>query len=818
DLSPSSQTANKTLEQKEKSYIAAAAVANKEVAAYNMVSNQFVQDHFHMPLLVAYDSLELLESSSRSVHRKRTPFDDPRTSQVLPEATSKKVIASVGTDHRKVVVVIVIRDTTSQPLNTEPIPTNGAVTQYRNLAAVKAIAGRFSSLLEVGRLNFDANILTPVKTLILTYNMRDDNNSMDGPIFEKEAIGPSMEGISLNCNGLGCVNKKSWIKGLIECDSPFFEVQETKLGVIDDSIIHSISSRSFVDYAYSCSISAYGGILTMWDFRVFSLENKVCDRNFVLVVGSWDGLSPKVGFINIYAPQAGLLKEQLWLTVEAIINSLNDVVWIVFSDFNVVRHHGERVGSSFDHEEENMFNDFISHAGLFDFPLNGRLFTRFDKGGKKVSKLDRLSDYDASFLELPISLDEIKEAIWGCESSKSPGPDGLKFKFLKYYQDTLKAEFIGCIKYFEASGIIASGCNISFVVLIPKKAHPLGFSDYRPISLIKCIYKVVSKILANWLAKVISSVIGPNQTTFLVRSQILDGCIIANEIIRMASFEKLNLLLFKVDFEKAFDSVKWETILSDVGKGGLGVGSLLAKNLSLLCKWKWRFLTKKEALRCIVITELYGADGGFSSPSNSCSIGGIWCDIVKAINKVEVVENSFKISSVLKVSSGPNTLFWRDPWCGNGGRLMDTSLRLFALEIRVDCKVNKHWSLFNGMWGGTWSWHIIPLGRALDDLSSLIGRISELHLVLNGCDKWAWFGDGSGSLKVRNLVKNTKHHILSDHLIGMHHQWNSWIPWKVNICTWRASLNRLPTRQNLSLRGVLLPSTTCSFCEEDIKN
>ncbi|GJS18133.1 hypothetical protein Tco_0412605 [Tanacetum coccineum] len=121
DLSPSSQTANKTAEQKEKSCIAAATVANKEVAAYN---------HFHMPSLVAYDSPELLESSSRSVHRKRTPLDDPRTSQVIPKATSKKVTASVETDHRKAVVVIVIMDTASQPLNTEPIPTNGAATRY----------------------------------------------------------------------------------------------------------------------------------------------------------------------------------------------------------------------------------------------------------------------------------------------------------------------------------------------------------------------------------------------------------------------------------------------------------------------------------------------------------------------------------------------------------------------------------------------------------------------------------------------------------------------------------------------------------------
>ncbi|GKD31394.1 hypothetical protein Tco_1242172 [Tanacetum coccineum] len=59
------------------------------------------------------------------------PLDDPMTSQVIPKATSKKVTVSVGTDHRKAVVVIVIRDTASQPLNAEPIPTNGVATQSK---------------------------------------------------------------------------------------------------------------------------------------------------------------------------------------------------------------------------------------------------------------------------------------------------------------------------------------------------------------------------------------------------------------------------------------------------------------------------------------------------------------------------------------------------------------------------------------------------------------------------------------------------------------------------------------------------------------
>ncbi|GJZ40586.1 reverse transcriptase domain, reverse transcriptase zinc-binding domain protein [Tanacetum coccineum] len=64
-------------------------------------------------------------------------------------------------------------------------------------------------------------------------------------------------------------------------------------------------------------------------------------------------------------------------------------------------------------------------------------------------------------------------------------------------------------------------------------------------------------------ARVISSVIGPNQTTFIAGRQILDGCLVANEIIRMAKLEGHKMLLIKVDFEKVFDSVNW-SFLQDI--------------------------------------------------------------------------------------------------------------------------------------------------------------------------------------------------------------------------------------------------------------
>ncbi|GJY26341.1 cysteine-rich receptor-like protein kinase [Tanacetum coccineum] len=139
------------------------------------------------------------------------------------------------------------------------------------------------------------------------------------------------------------------------------------------------------------------------------------------------------------------------------------------------------------------------------------------------------------------------------ERSKAPGPDGFNFNFIKSFWDVIKVDFWNCIQHFESTGSLANGCNPSFIVLTPKKPDPIGFSDYRPISLIGCVYKVISKLLASRLARVINYIISHNQSDFISGRQILDGCLIANEIIQMASLEDQKLLLFKVNFEKAFD-------------------------------------------------------------------------------------------------------------------------------------------------------------------------------------------------------------------------------------------------------------------------
>lgn len=98
----------------------------------------------------------------------------------------------------------------------------------------------------------------------------------------------------------------------------------------------------------------------------------------------------------------------------------------------------------------------------------------------------------------------------------------------------------------------------------------MSIEEFRPISPISSIYKVIAKVLANRMGKVVGKVISANQTAFLGGSNILDGAVVANEIVDEVKKSKRKLFLFKIDFEKAYDSVDWDFLVGLLRVLGFG--------------------------------------------------------------------------------------------------------------------------------------------------------------------------------------------------------------------------------------------------------
>ncbi|GJU11709.1 RNA-directed DNA polymerase, eukaryota, reverse transcriptase zinc-binding domain protein [Tanacetum coccineum] len=173
-------------------------------------------------------------------------------------------------------------------------------------------------------------------------------------------------------------------------------------------------------------------------------------------------------------------------------------------------------------------------------------------------------------MERRISKEEVKRAVWDCGVDKSPGPDGFSFSFYRHFWPVIKKDVFEAVDYFFMYGEIPNGCNSNFIALIPKILDANMVKDFRPISLIGSLYKIIAKILANRLVGVLGDLVNEVQSAFVADRQILDGPFILDEVLQWCRRKKKHALIFKVDFEKAFDSVRWDFVDDVLNKFGFG--------------------------------------------------------------------------------------------------------------------------------------------------------------------------------------------------------------------------------------------------------
>jgi len=166
-----------------------------------------------------------------------------------------------------------------------------------------------------------------------------------------------------------------------------------------------------------------------------------------------------------------------------------------------------------------------------------------------------LSCREGAALIKPFWTDEVKDVVWDCDNFKCLGPEGITFGFIEEFWDMLKEDVMRFLVEFHRNGKLTKGINSTFIARIPKVDNPQSLNDFRPISLVGSLYKILAKVLANRLRLIIGSVISDTQTNFIKGHQILDGILVANEVVDEARKCKKELILFKVDFEKAYDSI-----------------------------------------------------------------------------------------------------------------------------------------------------------------------------------------------------------------------------------------------------------------------
>nr|GEV36900.1 RNA-directed DNA polymerase, eukaryota, reverse transcriptase zinc-binding domain protein [Tanacetum cinerariifolium] len=382
---------------------------------------------------------------------------------------------------------------------------------------------------------------------------------LDKMIKVGQTMGYTME-------GLGSKAKKDWTRELIgKHKVNFLSLQETKMESISEMDVKILWGNSNFKYLFSEAVGNSSGILCTWDPNIFLKEQHILSDNFVaficgfeqLVIHTWNStiLKNSNGMVRFKKKLQALKKAILeWVAVykREQTGRRNDIklkLSVIDKQMDQGRVNDDillsRIGLMKQLLDSNSSNalDNLQKAKI-QWAIAGDENSKFFHGvinQKQANLAIRGAMVDAFELEKQVSTDEIRTAVWACGENKSPGPDGFTFEFFRKFWDTVGPDLC-----------LAVEC------------------------LIGSLYKVVTKILALRLSSVIAGLISDVQTAFLPSRQILDGPFVINELLSWCKHKKQHAMIFKLDFAKAYDSVRWDFLDDVLQSFGLG--------------FKWRFL------------------------------------------------------------------------------------------------------------------------------------------------------------------------------------------------------------------------------------
>ena len=171
------------------------------------------------------------------------------------------------------------------------------------------------------------------------------------------------------------------------------------------------------------------------------------------------------------------------------------------------------------------FHVLLSNSSGWHLGLEGLSFKQI--GGEVAARLENC-----------FSEEEVFTAVSILNGDKALGPDGFPIALWQFTWDFVKEEVIGFFSDFYEHNRFVRSLNSTFLVLIPNKGDAVDIKDFKPISLVGGMYKILAKVLANRLKRVVGQVVSKAQNAFVDGRQILDATLIANEAVDVLLWRK----------------------------------------------------------------------------------------------------------------------------------------------------------------------------------------------------------------------------------------------------------------------------------------
>ncbi|CAI5464499.1 unnamed protein product [Closterium sp. Yama58-4] len=153
------------------------------------------------------------------------------------------------------------------------------------------------------------------------------------------------------------------------------------------------------------------------------------------------------------------------------------------------------------------------------------------------------------------SEEEVKAAFRSMAKDKAPGKDGLPKELFEFHWDILGKHFMKLVDNFAATATLPTSTKDAVTILLHKKGGREQLENYRPITLLSFTYKVIARVVADRMKRVLHEVISPEQYGFLPGRRLSDTVGLVADVIEAAKSKDHDWYLLLVDFRKAFDSV-----------------------------------------------------------------------------------------------------------------------------------------------------------------------------------------------------------------------------------------------------------------------
>jgi len=141
-------------------------------------------------------------------------------------------------------------------------------------------------------------------------------------------------------------------------------------------------------------------------------------------------------------------------------------------------------------------------------------------------------------------------------------------EFFHEYAEEVAPTLLQAFMAMLNSGRTSTSINKGLITLIPKTEDRARLNNCRPITLLGSIYKILAKTFARRIQSTLTHIVRPNQMGFVEGRSILDNVFLAQEALGWVEESEQDLVLFLLDFEKAFNRIEWGFLFMALAKLG----------------------------------------------------------------------------------------------------------------------------------------------------------------------------------------------------------------------------------------------------------